>query len=69
MAVSSTLGADVRRISGRIEGDSTDVSKALMEDQEATVVFEDLNGGKAAGNVFSTREKIASALGIPRRTS
>ncbi len=37
-----------------------------MEDQNATYVFEDLNGGRAAGNIFSTREKIAKALNIPK---
>ena len=66
MAVERTLGADVRRISERVESDSRDVTKALMKDQEATVLFENLNGGKAAGNVFSTRGKIASALGVSK---
>lgn len=66
MAVERTLGADVRRISERVESDSRDATKALMEDQEATVLFENLNGGKAAGNVFSTRGKIASALGVSK---
>ncbi|MBR3409908.1 MAG: hypothetical protein IKG94_03905, partial [Candidatus Methanomethylophilaceae archaeon] len=66
MAVERTLGADVRRISERVESDSRDATKALMKDQGATVLFENLNGGKAAGNVFSTRGKIASALGVSK---
>ena len=66
MAVERNLGADVRRLAGHIDSDTRDVTRALMEDQEATVLFEDLNGGRAAGNLFSTREKIANALGVPK---
>ncbi|MBR6203641.1 MAG: UbiD family decarboxylase [Candidatus Methanomethylophilaceae archaeon] len=66
MAVERVLGAGVVRIPGHVVSDSMDVSRALMKDQEATVLFEDLNGSKAAGNLFSTREKIASALGVPK---
>ena len=66
MAVESTLGADVRRIAGRIESDSMDATRILMEDQEAVVLFEDLNGGRAAGNLYSTRDRIASALGVSK---
>ncbi len=66
MTVMRTLGPDVRRIAERVESDSREATRALMEDQEATVLFEDLNGGKAVGNRFSTREKIAAALGVPR---
>ena len=29
------------------------------------MVYEDLNGGKVVGNLFSTREKIAAALNVP----
>ncbi len=61
-----TLGPDVRRISERIESDSGQAARILAENQEATVFFGDLNGGKAVGNRFSTREKIASALGIQK---
>ena len=41
-----------------------EVTKILSEDQDRTVLFEDLNGGKAVGNLFSTRAKIASAMKI-----
>jgi 2,5-furandicarboxylate decarboxylase 1 len=47
-----------------VDADSGKVTKILSEDQESTVVFTDLNGGKAAGNVFSTRKKIADAMNI-----
>jgi UbiD family decarboxylase len=66
MTVMKTLGPDVRRISERIESDSGQAARILAENQEATVFFGDLNGGKAVGNRFSTREKIASALGIQK---
>ena len=47
-----------------IDPDTQRTTGILMEDQSRTVVFESLNGGKAVGNLFSTREKIAEAMGI-----
>ncbi len=64
MALKDFLGEDVRIIDERTGLDDGAVSRILHGDQETTVVFNDLNGMKAAGNVFSTREKIAAALGI-----
>ncbi|MDR3282890.1 MAG: UbiD family decarboxylase [Candidatus Methanoplasma sp.] len=64
MTLKNSLSGDVRKISKKTDPDSADVTAALLEDQNATVVFEDLNGGKAAGNVYSTRAKIAAALNI-----
>ncbi|MBR4686417.1 MAG: UbiD family decarboxylase [Candidatus Methanomethylophilaceae archaeon] len=49
-----------------MDPDKGDATAKLLEDQNATYVFEDLNGGRAAGNIFSTREKIAKALNIPK---
>jgi len=66
MSVKDSLFGEIRTIQSRVESESKDVSSYLMEDQNVTVVFEDLNGGKAAGNRFSTREKIAKALNIPK---
>lgn len=66
MAVKESISGDVVTVSGRTESDTRDVTKALLRDQSATVVFEDLNGGKAVGNLFSTREKVAKALNIPK---
>ncbi len=66
MSVKQSLFGDIAEVPGRVESDSRDVTKALMKDQSRTVLFDDLNGGRAAGNLFSTREKIASALNIPK---
>ncbi len=66
MSVKDSLFGDVVKVSGHIESESKEVSAKLMEDQNRTYVFEDLNGGKAAGNIFSTREKIAKAMNIPK---
>lgn len=64
MSLKDFLGEDVRIIEDRVDPDSGEATRRLHEDQETTVVFTDLNGMEAAGNVFSTREKIAAALGI-----
>ncbi len=47
-----------------VDPDSCEVSALLLEDQDRTVMFNDLNGGKAVGNLFSTRDKMARFLGI-----
>ncbi|AGI47688.1 UbiD family decarboxylase [Thermoplasmatales archaeon BRNA1] len=59
-----TKGARV--ISEEIDPDNYDATRYMQDDQQATFLFERLNGGKAAGNVYSTREKIAKAMGIER---
>ncbi|HVO77285.1 MAG TPA: UbiD family decarboxylase, partial [Methanomassiliicoccales archaeon] len=43
-----------------------EVTRRLLRDQKRPVLFNDLNGGRAVGNLFSTRESICSALGIKR---
>jgi UbiD family decarboxylase len=65
MSVRNSFFGEIVTISSRVESDSKDVSTELMKDQNKTVLFENLNGGKAAGNIFSTREKIAKAMNIP----
>ena len=66
MSVKESLFGDIVTIKGPVDPDTRDVTKALQKDQNATVVYEDLNGGKAAGNLFSTREKTAAALNVPK---
>ncbi|MBO4798995.1 MAG: UbiD family decarboxylase, partial [Candidatus Methanomethylophilaceae archaeon] len=51
-------------IGGRTDPDSGEITRALLRDQSATVLFENINGFKAEGNLFSTREKIAEALNV-----
>ena len=58
--------SDVRRVSEKVDPDGYDATRYMQKDQDVTWLFEDLNGGKAAGNVYSTREKIARAMGIPK---
>lgn len=47
-----------------VDPDTQRTTGILTEDQSRTVVFKSLNGGEAVGNLFSTREKIAEAMGI-----
>ena len=58
--------SEARRVSEKIDPDGYDATRYMQQDQDATWLFENLNGGKAAGNVYSTREKIAKAMGIGR---
>ena len=66
MTVNDSLFGEITTIKNPIEPESREVSSELMKDQDKTVLFENLNGKKAAGNIFSTREKIAKALNIPK---
>ena len=58
--------SDVRRVSEKVDPDAYDATRYMQKDQDVTWLFEDLNGGKAAGNVYSTRDKIARAMGIAK---
>ena len=64
MTVKDSIPADAKRVTERVSRDDCSVSRIMMEDQSKTVVFEDLDGGRAVGNRFATREKIAEAMGI-----
>jgi len=64
MSVGKYLTGSEYKVEKKIDADSQDATKIIMEDQDRTVLFTDLNGGKAVGNLFSTRKKVASALGI-----
>lgn len=68
MTVSDSVPKDAEIIRGPVCRDDCSVTSFLMADQAKTVVFEDLDGGKAVGNRFSTREKMADALNIPKDT-
>lgn len=55
-----------RKVSEKISPDGYEATRRMQESQETTWLFEDINGGRAAGNVYSTREKIAEAMGIEK---
>ena len=63
MSVKRYLSSEFR-LTMKIDPDSNEVTKILSEDQDRTVLFENVNGGKAAGNIFSTRDKIANAMNV-----
>ena len=66
MTVKDSLFGEIVKVETHVDPESKDTSSVLMKDQNATYVFDDLNGGRAAGNIFSTREKIAKALNVPK---
>lgn len=59
-----TSGAKV--VAETLSPDDYSATRRMLGDQESTWLFKDINGGAAAGNVYSTREKIAAAMEIPR---
>ena len=67
MSVGRYLKGSEFRCSKKIDPDSQAATKAMAEDQDRTIVFESFNGGKAVGNLFSTRRKIADAMGIDQK--
>ena len=66
MTVKDSVPSDAKRITERVARDDCSATRILMEDQGASILFEDLDGGRALGNRFSTREKMAAALNIGR---
>ncbi|QLH75538.1 MAG: UbiD family decarboxylase [Methanomassiliicoccales archaeon] len=58
---------DLRRIKKHVPNE-LEPTKILLEDQRRPVLFEDLNGMKAIGNVWSDRERVANALGLRKET-
>jgi len=64
MSIGRFIPGDAFKIEDKVKADTCGVTKVLQEDQDRTVIFEDLNGGKAVGNLFSTRSKIAEAMKI-----
>ena len=65
MPLRDFLGEKVCSIKESIDPESTKITEILLEDQDTTVLFENVDGNRAAGNVFSTRKKMAAALNIP----
>ncbi|MCL1979230.1 MAG: UbiD family decarboxylase [Methanomassiliicoccaceae archaeon] len=65
MSLRDFLGEKVCTIGENVDPVSTKITEILLEDQSATVLFENVKGKKAAGNMFSTRKKIADAMNIP----
>ena len=59
-----TSGAKIVKES--VSPDGYGATRMMLDDQDSTWLFEDINGGRAAGNVYSTREKIAAAMGIEK---
>ena len=43
-----------------------EVSRLLAQDVTAPILFKDINGMRAAGNIWSTRDRIAAALKISK---
>ena len=64
MSVGKYLNGSEFTVKDKIDPDSQLATKLMSEDQDRTVIFESFNGGKAVGNLFSTRKKIST-----RRTS
>ena len=64
MSVRKYLSGSEFNIAAKIDADIQEATKIISEDQDRTVIFSDLNGGTAVGNLFSTRKKIAAAMNI-----
>lgn len=65
MTVKDSVPADATVVTCPLARDDCSVTGFLLEKQGESVLFENLEGGKALGNRFSTREKMAAAMGIP----
>ncbi|MCX6650900.1 MAG: UbiD family decarboxylase [Methanomassiliicoccales archaeon] len=67
MAVQSHLDRmkDVKVVDSKVPIE-IEPTRILMADQRRPVLFEDLNGMKAAGNLWSERDRITEALGLPK---
>ena len=64
MSAGKYLNGSEFTVREKIDADSQIATKYMAEDQDRTVVFESVNGGRAVGNLFSTRRKIADAMKI-----
>ena len=67
MSVGKYLKGTEFIVKEKIDPDSQKATALMSEDQDRTVVFDSFNGGKAVGNLFSTRKKIAEAMGIDQK--
>ena len=64
MSVRKFLTPDAEVVSRKIDTDTQEITKLLISDQSRTFHFKGAGGGEAAGNLFSTRAKIAAAMNI-----
>ncbi|MCL2033065.1 MAG: UbiD family decarboxylase [Methanomassiliicoccaceae archaeon] len=64
MSLRDFLGENVCSVKENTDPDSTKITEILLKDQDKTVLFENVNGKPAAGNIFSTRKKVADAMNI-----
>ena len=64
MTVADYLNGSELQINEHIDPDSMVATRMMREDQDRTLVFNDFNGGRAVANLFSTRKKVAEALGV-----
>ena len=67
MSVGKYLRGSEFTVSDEIDPDSCASARFMSEDQDRTVIFKSFNGGKAVGNLFSTRKKIADAMGMDQK--
>jgi len=67
MAIQSLLGrmSGVRTIDRAVPLE-LEPTRILMEEQRSPVMFQDLNGRKAAGNLWSDRDRVTEVLGLPK---
>jgi UbiD family decarboxylase len=56
---------DVLRVDEPVSPD-LQLTRTLAENQKVPVLFTNVNGGKVAGNLWSDRSRVASALGITK---
>lgn len=66
MSFREFVGKDALVIKENIDPKTSKITELLLNDQDKTIFFENINGKPAAGNVFSTREKMADALNIKK---
>lgn len=66
MSFRDFVGEDALIVKEKTDPLSSKVTEILLKDQDKTVFFENLNNGMAAGNVFSTRDKVAKAMNISK---
>ena len=63
MSVRKFLNSDAVHVDKKMDVESQEITRTLLSDQDRTFCFR-LNGREAAGNLFSTRDKIAKAMKI-----
>ena len=56
---------DVMRVDELVSPD-LQLTRTLVENQKVPVLFNNVNGGKVVGNLWSDRDRIAAALGITK---